>query len=234
MAARGLAVVIAAVLSQGQVAPRTGAPDVSPHVSRAIDSLFARWTTTSLPGCTIGVSRDRHQVVSRAYGRADLEHGIANQPDSIIEAGSVSKQFTAAAVLLLALDGKLSLDDPVRKYIPEVPDYGVPMTIRHLITHTSGLRDWGTIATIGGWPRTSRAYTHAHVLDIVNRPRQSGRLVRAGKAGTIDIDPAIAALQDDGLVVFGIGSSEPQCVLVELSGHTKVLDRERGHGVCIS
>jgi CubicO group peptidase (beta-lactamase class C family) len=168
---RGLVVTIAALLSPGQAPPRTSAPEVSPQVSRAIDSLFARWNTTSLPGCTIGVSRDGRQVVSRAYGMADLEHGIANQPDSIIEAGSVSKQFTAAAVLLLSLDRKLSLDDPVRKYIPEVPDYGVPMTIRHLITHTSGLRDWGTIATIGGWPRTSRAYTHAHVLDIVSRQK---------------------------------------------------------------
>ena len=163
--------VVAAVLLQGQVAPGGAPPDVSPQLSRAIDSLFARWNTTSLPGCTIGVSRDRHQIVSRAYGMADLEHGIANQPDSIIEAGSVSKQFTAAAVLLLSLNGKLSLDDPVRKYIPEVPDYGVPLTIRHLITHTSGLRDWGTIAAIGGWPRTSRAYTHAHVLDIVSRQK---------------------------------------------------------------
>jgi CubicO group peptidase (beta-lactamase class C family) len=74
-------------------------------------------------------------------------------------------------VLLLSVQGQLSLDDPVRKYIPEVPDYGVPLTIRHLITHTSGLRDWGTIAAIGGWPRTSRAYTHAHVLDIVSRQK---------------------------------------------------------------
>src|SRR5687767_12565958 len=71
------------------------------------------------------------------------------------------------------------------------------------------------------------------VFDIVNRPRQGGRLVRAGKAGAIDIDPTIAALQDNSLVVFGIGSSEPQCVLVKLRGYTKVLDRERGHGVCV-
>ena len=118
MLSRGLTVVIAAVLSQGQTPPHSAGSDVSPSVSRAIDSLFARWNTTSLPGCTIGVSRDRHQVVSRAYGMADLEHGVANQPDSIIEAGSVSKQFTAAAVLLLSLNGKLSLDDPSQKVPP--------------------------------------------------------------------------------------------------------------------
>ena len=73
------------------------------------------------------------------------------------------------AVLLLARDGKLSLDDPVRKYIPELPDYGVPLTIRHMLNHTSGLRDWGSVAGIAGWPRTTREYTHAHVLEIVSR-----------------------------------------------------------------
>src|SRR5262249_52798644 len=107
----------------------------------------------------------------KGYGMADLERDVKITPDTIFEAGSVSKQFTAAAVLLLARDGKLSLDDPVRKYIPELPDYGVPLTIRHMLNHTSGLRDWGGIAGIAGWPRTSRVYTHAHVLDIVSRQR---------------------------------------------------------------
>jgi len=97
-------------------------------------------------------------------------------PDTIFEAGSVAKQFTAAAVLLLARDGKLSVDDPVRKYVPELPDYAVnasqpPLTIRHMLTHTSGLRDWGEIAGIAGWPRGRRAHTHAHVLDIASRQK---------------------------------------------------------------
>ena len=83
----------------------------------------------------------------------------------------MSKQFTALAVQLLAGDGKLSLDDPVRKYIPELPDYQVPLTIRHMLTHTSGLRDWGSVESIAGWPRTTREYTHAHVLDIVSRQK---------------------------------------------------------------
>lgn len=139
--------------------------------AKDVDHLFARWDTTTLPGCTVGVSRDGEQILSRAYGMADLEHGIANRPDTIIEAGSVSKQFTAATVLLLAQQGRLSIDDPVRKYIPEVPDYGQPITIRHLLTHTSGLRDWGFIGDLAGWPRTTRVYTHDHVLDIVSRQR---------------------------------------------------------------
>src|SRR5262249_55717220 len=99
---------------------------------------------------------------------ADLEPDVRITPETIFEAGSVSKQFTAAAILLLAREHKLSLDDPVRQYIPELPDYHTPLTIRHMLTHTSGLRDWGNIAAIAGWPRTSRVHTHAHVLEIVS------------------------------------------------------------------
>lgn len=113
-----------------------------------------------------------NDIVSfKAYGLADLEHSVAITPQTIFEAGSVSKQFTAAAVLLLAKDGKLSLDDPARKYIPELLDYGSPLTIRHLLTHTSGLRDWGSVVEIAGSPRWSRVYTHADVLEIVGRQR---------------------------------------------------------------
>ncbi len=136
----------------------------------AVDALFARWTP-STPGCAVGVGADGAPVLERGYGMADLEHDEANSANTVFEAGSVSKQFTAAAVLLLARDGKLRLDDPVRKYIPELPDYGVPLTIRHMLTHTSGLRDWGEVAGIAGWPRGSRVHTHAHVLDIVSRQK---------------------------------------------------------------
>ncbi len=110
-------------------------------------------------------------VLERAYGMADLEHDVANRPDTIFEAGSVSKQFTAAAVLLLVREGKLSLDDPVRRYVPEIPDYGSPLLIRHMLNHMSGLRDWGSVESIAGWPRTTRVYTHAHVLDILSRQK---------------------------------------------------------------
>jgi len=136
----------------------------------AVDAQFARWNTAT-PGCAVAVGVGGKPVLERAYGMADLEHEVPNAPDTIFEAGSVSKQFTAAALLLLAREGKLSIDDPVRKYIPELPDYGVPLTIRHMLTHTSGLRDWGSVAGIGGWPRTRRAYTHAHVLEIVSRQK---------------------------------------------------------------
>ena len=135
-----------------------------------VDAVFARWTT-STPGCAVGVGVGGRSVLEKAYGMADLEHNVPNKADTIFEAGSVSKQFTAAAVMLLASDGKLSLDDPVRKYVPELPEYGTPLTIRHMLTHTSGLRDWGSLAGIAGWPRGSRVHTHAHVVEILSRQR---------------------------------------------------------------
>lgn len=139
-------------------------------VETQVDRVFAKWTS-STPGCAVGVSAAGRPALMRAYGMADLERDVANTPETIFESGSVAKQFTAAAVLLLARDGRLSLDDPVRKHIPELPDYGAPLTIRHMLTHTSGLRDWGSVAGIGGWPRGTRTYTQAHVLDIVSRQR---------------------------------------------------------------
>ena len=135
-----------------------------------VDAVLSRRDATT-PGCAVGVSLQGKERVEKAYGMADLEHDVPITPDTIFEAGSVSKQFTAAAILLLAGDGKLSLDDQVRKYVPELPDYGAPLTIRHMLNHTSGLRDWGSVAAIAGWPRDTRVHTHAHVLDIVSRQR---------------------------------------------------------------
>src|SRR5688572_24569115 len=135
-----------------------------------VDSIFSR-ISTATPGCAVGVSRHGRTILAKAYGMANLEYDVPLTSESIIEAGSVAKQFTAAAILLLAQQGKLSIDDQVRKHIPELPDYGAPLTIRHMMNHTSGLRDWGTVAAVEGWPRGSRAHTHDHVLDIVTRQR---------------------------------------------------------------
>jgi CubicO group peptidase (beta-lactamase class C family) len=143
----------------------------TPAVSEStVDQVFARWKQGT-PGCAVGVGVGGASVLQKAYGMADLEHDVRNMPDTIFEAGSVAKQFTAAAVLLLSKEGKLSLDDPVRKYIPELPEYGSALLIRHMLNHTSGLRDWGDVAAIAGWARTTRVHTHAHVLDIVSRQR---------------------------------------------------------------
>lgn len=134
-----------------------------------IDLVFQQWDHRTTPGCAVAVDRADEPRIFRAYGMADLEHAVPISDSTIFEAGSVAKQFTAAAVILLVLDGKISLDDDVRTYIPELPDYGTPITIRHLLNHTSGLRDWGSVAAIAGWGRSHRTHTHAHVLDILSR-----------------------------------------------------------------
>jgi len=167
-----LAVVVAAIpMASAQVvrsqAPAAAAPA---SIEASVDHVFAKWSS-STPGCAVGVAVDGKPTLAKAYGMADLERDVKNAADTIFEAGSVSKQFTAAAVLLLAKEGKLSLDDPARKYVPELPDYGTPLTIRHMLHHQSGLRDWGSIEGIAGWPRTTREYTHDHVLEIVSRQK---------------------------------------------------------------
>ena len=136
-----------------------------------IDSIFVQYSTNDGPGCSLGISRHDSVVLERAWGSADLEHSVPITPATIFEGGSVSKQFTAAAVFRLAQQGKLSLDDDIRKYLSQLPAYDAPITINNLIHHTSGLRDWGTIMSMAGWPRGTRTYTHAHVLDIVARQR---------------------------------------------------------------
>ncbi|HEX5870473.1 MAG TPA: serine hydrolase domain-containing protein, partial [Longimicrobium sp.] len=136
-----------------------------------VDSLFAAWNNPQSAGCAVGVAQNGRTVLARAYGSANLEHDIPNTPETVFEAGSVSKQFTAAAIVLLARQGKLSLEDDVRKYVPEVPDYGTTITLRHLLNHTSGLRDWGSVVQLAGWPRGTRIHTHAHALDVISRQK---------------------------------------------------------------
>lgn len=164
---RRLRTPLAALVALALAAP-AGAQQPGPQV----DDLFSAFASLETPGCAVGVTRDGAEVLTRGYGSADLENRIANTGATIFEAGSVSKQFTTAAVVLLAQDGKLSLDDDVRRFLPELPEYGAPITIRHLVTHTSGLRDWGSLASLGGWPRTTRTYTHEHMLDIAARQRE--------------------------------------------------------------
>ena len=137
-----------------------------------VDSVFRQYASTATPGCAVGVAQNGRVLLEKAFGMADLERGVALTPASILEAGSVSKQFTAAAILLLARDGTLSLDDPVRRWIPELADFGQPLTLRHLLNHTSGLADWGSVMGIAGWPRNTRALDHRHVLQVIARMRE--------------------------------------------------------------
>lgn len=116
---------------------------------KEIDKIF-NWVTPSSPGCAVAVSRDGQLVVNRIYGLADLERNVAITLESLFDAGSIRKQFVAAAILLLAEEGKLDLTDDVRTHIPELPDYGHTITINHLLTHTSGIRDWQPLLNLAG------------------------------------------------------------------------------------
>lgn len=149
----------------------TGVATAEDSSAAKIDAVFAHIGTADVPGCAVGVQAGDTAPVRRAFGMADLEHAVPISADTVFEAGSVSKQFTAAATLILVSEGRLSLDDDVRKYLPELPDYGHRITIAELLGHTSGLRDWGDIEAIAGWPRTERVYDMADVLHVATRQR---------------------------------------------------------------
>ncbi|ULQ52962.1 serine hydrolase domain-containing protein [Flavihumibacter fluvii] len=135
-----------------------------------LDKIMARYLPEH-PGAQLSISRNGQVIYSKAAGYANLETATPLTTNSIIEAGSVSKQFTAAAILLLQQQGKLLVQDDIRKYIPELPDYGVTITLDQMMHHTSGLRDWGNITALTGWPRGSKAFTNADVLKIICRQK---------------------------------------------------------------
>jgi CubicO group peptidase (beta-lactamase class C family) len=113
--------------------------------------------------------KDGQIAYKRGYGMADLDHDVPITPESVFHVASISKQFTAMAILLLAQDGKLSLDDDVHKYINELPDFGAPITIRHLIYHTSGLRDQWELLGLAGWRYSLDLITDDDVLELMSR-----------------------------------------------------------------
>jgi CubicO group peptidase (beta-lactamase class C family) len=139
-------------------------------VSMQVDQIFKAFTQAT-PGCAVGADVKGEPVVRGSYGMADLEHDVPFTVDTISSPGSVAKQFTAAAVLLLARDGKLSLDDPARKYLPELPSAAAAVTIRQMLNHTAGLRDWGYLTAMAGIPRDRYGATLDTVLDILSRQR---------------------------------------------------------------
>src|ERR1700751_485337 len=122
--------------------------------SPAVDAIFADLTKPGSPGCALGVYRDGKIVYAKGYGRANLEEDVPITPQSVFDIAWVSKQFTAASIVLLERQGKLRLDDDIRKYVPELPDYssqgGGKITILHLLNHTSGLRDYGNLFPLAG------------------------------------------------------------------------------------
>lgn len=136
----------------------------------AIDEVFASWDRPGLPGCALAVTQDGRLVYSRGYGYANLDYDIPITPQTVFDVGSVTKQFVAASISMLELEGKLSLDDDVRKWLPELPDYGRPITLRHMIYHTSGLRDYLTLFPLAGRDHY-HPISHAQILDMMSRQR---------------------------------------------------------------
>ena len=136
-----------------------------------IDALFSQWNKPNSPGAVLAVIQDGKVVQRGAYGMADIERAAPNQASTVFHVASVSKQFTAFAIYLLAQDGKLSLDDDVRKYIPEMHDFGATITIRNLIHHTSGLRDQWNLLALAGW-RLEDVITEDDVMRLVRAQKQ--------------------------------------------------------------
>ena len=143
----------------------------TPAVGRRIDSIFSTWDKTNTPGCALAIVKDGKIIYERGYGMSNLEYNIAITPSSRFHVASISKQFTAAAIQQLALQGRLSLDDDIRKYLPEVPDLGHTITIANLIHHTSGLRDQWDLQRFAGW-RDDDVITEQDVMDMVKRQRE--------------------------------------------------------------
>ncbi len=137
-----------------------------------IDKIFATFQKPESPGCAVAVMRDGAVIFKKGYGMADLEHDIPVTPSSVFHVASVSKQFTAASIVLLAQQGKLSLDDPARKYVTELPDFGTPITIRQLIHHTSGLRDQWDLLGMAGWRYSLDLITDDDVMELVARQKE--------------------------------------------------------------
>jgi CubicO group peptidase (beta-lactamase class C family) len=145
--------------------------DAVPQRHAQVDAIFQPWNGMTTPGCAVAVSRNGALDYARGYGMADLEHDIPITPRSVFPVASIAKQFTAFSVGLLAQDGKLALDDDIRKYVPEIPDYGRRITIAHLIHHTSGLREQGQLLNLAGW-RGGDVQTEEDVLWALSRQRR--------------------------------------------------------------
>lgn len=135
-----------------------------------VDQLFAEWNKPDSPGASIAVVKDGEIVYKQGYGMANLEYDIPITTTTIFDIASVSKQFAAFAITTLSHNGKLSLDDDIRMYLPDVPDFGNTITIRHLLHHTSGLRDWVQSLVIAG-DMMDDVISFKHILKMVRHQK---------------------------------------------------------------
>lgn len=172
MARRFLVFALISSLAATCAAQSTPTDKTEAKPEAKVDALFAHLDTTVSPGCALSVIRDHKIIYERGYGMADLDHNVPITPTTVFHVASMSKQFTASSILLLAQEGKLSLDDPARKYVPELPDFGTPVTIRELLHHTSGLRDQWDLLDLSGWRISQDLITDADVLYVVSHQKE--------------------------------------------------------------
>jgi CubicO group peptidase (beta-lactamase class C family) len=118
--------------------------------SGAIDSIFAEWDRPGVPGCALGIIKDGELIYARGYGMANLEYDIPNEKQSVFRIASTSKQFTAACIMILVQQGRLELDNTLDQFFPDFPEYAGKITVRHLLNHTSGIRDYLVLASLKG------------------------------------------------------------------------------------
>ena len=150
------------------VADKTHSQALPDSITKKIDNLFKKWDNHNSPGCAIGIIRNDSLIYAKGYGMANLEYGIPITPETIFHIASVSKQFTAFAIVLLAKQGKLNLDDDIRKYLLWFPDLKVKITIRNLLNHTSGIRDLYNLLAISG-TRLEDVITQEQIIKMLGR-----------------------------------------------------------------
>ena len=138
----------------------------------AVDAIFAPWDETGSPGCALGVVEDGEFIYERGYGFANLDWDIPSATDTVFYVGSVSKQFTAAVIALLAEEGTVDLDENIREYFPEIRRYAQPITVRHLVHHTSGLRDIYTLMSLAGI-RLEDVFTDEQAIELIAAQRET-------------------------------------------------------------
>jgi CubicO group peptidase (beta-lactamase class C family) len=126
--------------------------NLTPTEISNIGEIFSNYAKVDSPGCALGVYRNGAIAYTHGYGMASLELGVPITPQTVFDIGSTSKQFTAFSMLLLQQQGKLSVDDDIRKFMPEIPDYGKRITLHHLMTHTSGIPDYAGLFDLAGVP----------------------------------------------------------------------------------
>ncbi len=174
-----ICLILPSLFAFGQSADRKEAL-LSPDAK--MDKLFDFWNRQDQPGFAVVVVKEGRVVYQNVFGLASQEHGVAIAPKTVFNVATVAEPFVGMAVALLENEGKLSLDDDVRKYIPEIPDFGTPVKLRHLLYQTSGLRDWLSVLQLSG--RDKEEVTFETGPAISSRPRRSSRFPPATASRT--------------------------------------------------